>query len=851
MSASPLWTTITTSLATGGGILMRSSIVSAAICLSLIGLSTASEVEAAMRRSTHIPAQGLGPALQVLAKDHDVQVLYRTEVVGELRTGGAVGELTATEALTQLLSGTGLTYRYLDDRTVTIVPLSSSASDPVGDAAAPPATSMNSESSAPAADAHDNGALEEIIVTATKREERLMDVPLSIQAVTGQQLEKTGAVNFADYARTIAGVSFFDGGPGRAQIFMRGVSTGSDVDTGKESTVGVYIDETPVTEGSAQPDLKLYDIDRVEVLRGPQGTLYGSGSLGGTVRILTNQPDPSGYDGRIEASGSMTGQGGTNGAVNGMINVPVSGAIALRVVGYGIGNAGFLDNGYSGAKDINDEKTWGGRAALRFLASDRLDITVSGAHQRSDIGAYYQVTDHYPSLVIDESAPEPFDDHFSIGNLKLQYDAGFATLTSSTSYFDRRRHFGNDIDWFAEANYGIPRVDSPLTYDISALSEEIRLASSGEDRLNWIVGAFYVDRDDDFLQTVNVRGAPVPSDPVDFFYYSKTHSSTRQLAGFGELNYDIASNLTATVGLRVSQIDRALQSVKNGAALGGVASSADGDSNERPVTPKVNLSYKPTRDALIYIQAAKGFRVGGVNPGLPPCEPAAGCEVDVGATFGSDSLWNYELGTKLQMLDGALALTAAAFYIEWTDIQLNVDRKDGFNGFDNVGDAVSKGVELEATARLDTHVQLGGQVTYTNTELTRLDQGILGVGAAGDRLPDVPQWSSAAFLEWGTSFGSAGRFYARGDVQYVGERNSKLQSNPNNFALDAYTLANLRLGVNIGPYGASLFVNNLTDKRAQLGREILDGVRDGVPISHDRYTINRPRTFGLSLSREF
>jgi iron complex outermembrane recepter protein len=699
--------------------------------------------------------------------------------------------------------------------------------------------------------ATDTRALEEIIVTATKREERLMDVPLSIQAVTGEQLEQLGAVNFGDYARTVAGISFLDGGPGRSQIFIRGVSTGGDVDTGKESTVAVYIDETPVTEGSAQPDLKLYDIDRVEVLRGPQGTLYGSGSLGGTVRVITNQPDPSGYAGHIEASGSVTDEGGTNGAVNAMINVPLSDRAALRVVGYGINNDGFLDNGFSGAKDINDEQTWGGRAALRFQASDQLDVTLSGAHQESDIGAYYQVTDHYPDLIIDESAPEPFDDDLTIGNLKVQYDLGFAALTSSTSYFDRRRHFGNDIDWFAEAVFGIPRVDSPLTYDIESLSEELRLASDNEGPLSWVVGAYYVDRDDDFLQTVNVLGTPVASNPADNFYYATTHSNTRQLAGFGEVNYDILANLTATIGVRVSQIDRKLEALKNGIALGGVASTADGDFDESPVTPKVNISYKPSDDTLIYVQAAKGFRVGGVNPGLPPCDPNAGCEVDVGLTFASDSLWNYEVGTKVQTPGGALSLTAAAFYIKWTDIQLNVNRGDGFNGFDNVGDAESKGVELEATARVGDHVKLGGQATYTHAKLTSLDPGHEQNGAVGDRLPDVPTWSSAAYLEWSTPLAANGRVYVRGDVQYVGDRDTQLESSPGSLPLDAYTLANLRIGVNIGAYGASLFVNNLTDERAQLSRDFLEGVRDGAPITFDRYTINRPRTIGLSLSREF
>ncbi|MCO8031280.1 TonB-dependent receptor [Brevundimonas diminuta] len=696
------------------------------------------------------------------------------------------------------------------------------------------------------APAQDTSVLDEIIVTATRRNLRLSDVPLSIQAISGADLERQGAVNFADYGRTVAGVSFIDAGPGRSQIFIRGVSTGGDVDTGKESTVGVYIDETPVTEGSSQPDLKLYDIDHIEVLRGPQGSLYGSGSLGGTVRVLTNQPDFNGVSSYIQALGSSTHEGGSNGAVNGWVNLPINDKLALRAVAYTLHNDGFLDNGFSGARDINDEDTYGGRLALRFQPTEALNVVLTGLYQRSDIGAYNRVTDHFPDLVIDQSAPEPSIDQHSIVNVKVDWDLGFARLTSSTSHFDRRRRFENDIDYFLEAGFGIPRGYSPLTYEAATTSQELRLASNGEGRLQWVAGAFYLHRDDGFNQTINILGTPPAATPGGNLYYADTRLSTEQLAGFGEVSYDLSAALTATVGLRVSRTNRDTLSVRDGPALGG-RSEISGDFDETSTTPKFNLSFKPNENSLFYVQAAKGFRIGGINPGLPPC--GAGCVVPIGDTFGSDTLWNYEAGAKLNLLDRRLNVTAAAFYIDWTDIQLNVSRGDGFNGFMNAGDATTSGFEVEASGRISEHFRLGGQVTFTDAQLENLAPGVMGVAAEGDRLPDVARWNAAANAEWGTAVFDNGYVYVRGDFQYVGDRVSSL--GVASLPLEAYTLVNLRVGLEMGGFEGAIFVTNLTDERAELSRSQVAGVRDGSPIVFDRYTVNVPRTAGVSLSRRF
>ncbi|MGA7823278.1 MAG: TonB-dependent receptor, partial [Steroidobacteraceae bacterium] len=596
-----------------------------------------------------------------------------------------------------------------------------------------PVSSANSDTAADdsQSDAQGSGtgaqstALEEVTVTARKREEKAIDVPFSLQVLDEQELTQLGAVDFSDYARTVAGVSFEDKGAGRWTIFMRGVSTGSDVDTGKDSSVGIYFDELPISEDSSQPDLKLYDMDRIEVLRGPQGTLYGSGSLSGTIRMLPNQPDLIGVSGLAEGQISDTEHGGLNYATDGVLNVPVSDIAAVRVVAYKDDDDGFINNGFSGAQDINYEHTSGARAALLLKPTDKLDITLNGIYQDGGFGEYCQCTDHFPGLTLDEAEPQPFDDRYELAGLKINYDFSSAKLTAVTGYYDRRRYFQNDIDYFTGL-LGLPRAFSPLTYTSSTFTQEVRLASTGDEALSWLIGTYLEDQHGVALQSVSAAGEPVPP-PAEQLVNIDRITNNRQYAGFGEANYKLTPQLTFTAGLRVSHLYGNNTSINDGILYGGVFYN-EGPYSNTPVTPRAILSYMPNENSQIYVQASKGFRIGGVNPGLPPCLPQNGCTVDVKSTFGPDSAWNYELGTKVQAFGGRLALDADVYYIDWNNIQLNVARGDGFNGFTNVGQAAIKGFEASARTQVNSHLQLGGQFTYTDGKITELDPGVAATG---------------------------------------------------------------------------------------------------------------------------
>jgi iron complex outermembrane recepter protein len=691
--------------------------------------------------------------------------------------------------------------------------------------------------------------LEEITVTARKRAEKAIDVPFSLQVVDGKDLTQLGALDFSDYARTVAGVSFEDKGAGRYTIFMRGVSTGSDVDTGLDSSVGVYFDEIPIAEDSSQPDLKLYDMSRIEVLRGPQGTLYGSGSLSGTVRLLPNQPDLTGASGLAEGQISDTEHGGLNYAVDGVLNIPLSATTAARLVAYKDDNDGFLDNGFSGAKGINYEHTSGARAAVLFEPTDKLDITVNGIYQDGSFGEYYQVTDHFPALIIDEAEPEPFDDRYGLAGLEVNYDFGPAKLTAVTGYYDRRRYLQNDIDYFT-GELGLPRAFSPLTYTSRTITQELRLASTGEQRLTWLTGGYFEDQHAHALQSVSAAGEPVPP-PGEQLVNIDRYTNNNQYAAFGEGNYKLTHKLILTAGLRVSHLYGDNTSIDNGTLFGG-QSINQGPYSNTPVTPRLILSYRRNESSQIYVQASKGFRIGGVNPGLPPCLPQNGCTVNVKSTFGPDSTWNYELGTKMEALDGRLALDADVFYIDWRDIQLNVNRGDGFNGFMNAGQAVIKGFELTAHAQVTTHLLLGGQFTYTDGKITELGSGVAatGVVAVNNAVPAVPKFSTSGFAEWGTAFDGDGWAYVRGDISYITTRYGSFASTAP-LPLHPYALGDVRFGVNKGLYSTAIFVTNVADRRAQLAMQAYSGVHDGEPYSWLRYNVNVPRTIGFTFSRRF
>jgi outer membrane receptor protein involved in Fe transport len=847
---------------------MRLGFITAAVFLSIAQFAVADDAWAMLTKPTHIPAEPLSEALQTLAQERGFQVVYVSEQVNSKRTQGAAGDLTVAQALTQLLRGTNLTFQPVAENGMSILPLgspSARSSPPAGAApggkndsgkvwrsfsdsfrvaqgargsAAQPGEMTATAGTAPAAQFPQ---LQEVVVTASKRAELLSRVPMAIQAVTGQQLGMLEAHTFEDYAQSLVGVQFVDGGTGRDEIFIRGVAAPQGY-IGMESAVGVYLDDVPISEGSGQPDINLDDIKRVEVLRGPQGTLYGSASLGGTIRLITNRPKMNVVEGRVDAEFSGTDHGGFNPSYSAVLNLPlVQDTAAIRAVLYGRNPSGYIDNPVLGRKGVNSEDTYGGRVTLRVTPVHRLAIDLMALEQHTRQGAYNEadvVAGGQLRLIQYRAVPEPFLDSTQIYNMTAHYDADAFTVSSSTSFSRRARGISDDDSGFDFFGNGAI-TPSYQNYRAESLTQELRVSSVRTKPFSWLVGAYFDRTDDNFYQSLDSVGAAaafdLPSDNVALLYQTV---GIKQEALYGEFGYSPIEPLTVTVGLRTSRLELSSNSLRTGYLFGAVLANSD-ETTEDPVAPKLNVSYSVTPDALVYAQATKGYRIGGVNVTIEP----AGDGFMFPKSYGPDSLWNYEVGFKGAALDRRLNFDADVFYIDWKDIQLDLQHA-GYDYFANAGDAVSKGFEAQLTALATRNVQVGAEVTYTNA---RLSTTTPGVGMAGDRVPYVPQVSGSGFITI-TQDLPPGRLYEHVDVQHVGAAYTGFGES-GNFRYGDYTFTNLKVGIDAGNWSASLFARNVFNKLAQLdARTSYAGV---MGASAESITIARPRTVGVQISRSF
>ena len=841
---------------------MRTSVIATIVCFAILGISLAGEVPAAIRKPTNIPAQDLGTALRAVARERELYVIFAAQDVDGLRTAGAAGTLTPDEMFQQLLAGSGLTYRFIDDQTVTILPEHATregAGVHATDNAVVPGGKTEETSSrarfrlarvdqadaSPAAAVGQGGAntapgqLAEIVVTARKRAERLSDVPIAVQAATAEDLYQLGAHSFAEYSRTLAGVQSVEAGSGRDQIFIRGVAAPQGY-IGMESAVGVYLDDVPISEGMNQPDLNLYDIDRIEVLRGPQGTLYGSASLGGTIRIITNHPDLSTPAGSIDTELSDTKHGGSNPSYSATVNLPVvTDRAALRAVVYGRNLAGFIDDPVLGKRRVNDEDTYGGRATLRVQPTDALTMDIKAMTQHTHIGGDNFIDEVAGnSLMLDQyrNIREPFVDRSQVYNGTVVYRAAAFTVESSTSFNHRQRDVYNDFTGLNILGNGA-LTPSYQRFVAKSLTQELRLSSAEVKPFSWLIGAYFNRTRNEFFQTVDSAGAGqlfgLPSDNVAQLFQDTT---SKQRALFGEIGYTPINRLTLTGGIRVAALTLESNSLRDGLIIGAVLQNA-GSTTQHASAPKANISWKVTDGALAYVQATKGYRIGGVNATIGTLNGFV-----FPASYGPDSLWNYEVGFKGSALERRVNFDLDVFYIDWKNIQLDL-QYGGFDYFANAGNAVSRGLEAQSALQLSTSVQLGGQVTFTDAKLTSTT---VGVGQEGDRVPFVPRFAGSAFAEFGTDVGS-GRVYLRLDGQYVGTAYTGFGAT-GNFRYGGYAMTNLKLGMDRKAWRFGVFVKNIFDRRASLfAQPYLAGVVD----SAESVTVTRPRTVGAEASWQF
>jgi iron complex outermembrane receptor protein len=677
----------------------------------------------------------------------------------------------------------------------------------------------------------------DVVVTATKRSQHLQNVPIAVTALTGQVITKMGGSDLADIAGAIPGLSLESDRAGENQTYIRGISEVA----GGAPTVGIYMDEIPITTFSGeQVNIKTFDLDRIEVLRGPQGTLYGEGSEGGTIRVVTNKPNTTTFQAGLFALASTTDRGGPNGEVDGMINLPlVEDKLALRLVGLSSDYDGWITNPVIDKSHYNTNTDFTGRATLRFTPDDKTIIDLGYMHQYANSDGPSQGDIDYRDFA---GTPEPRNDRFDIYSITASRDFGFATLTSATGYFVRDSLSHNDFTSVAPILsflFGTPvnTADIIRPNNQRAFTEEVRLVSDpGAGPLAWTIGGFYKNDNIDIANTAQTS----PVLPASVFTLNVDDTSS-QYAVFGEGDYALTNQLHLIAGVRYFDEDRNTNSAVGGLlplALSGTGfSGLKQTASTSQVTPKLSLNYKITDDALVYATASSGFRAGDINPYafLFPGAPTS---------FGPEHLWNYEFGAKTSWLDKRLVVNLAVYYIDWQNVIIDADAPNALFGYSvNGGDAHSDGVELEVTAVPVQGLTLSFAGDYNEAKIDSVSKAGAGVLAApGATLPFAPRYKLYGGAEYDFPV-LDGSWTGRGriDVSYNGLTYSAVSNLPATIN-QPYTTVNLRVGISRDRLDLSLFADNVGDVRGELV-----SLDNGTNES----TLIRPRTVGVSVSKQF
>lgn len=661
--------------------------------------------------------------------------------------------------------------------------------------------------------------IEEIVVTATKRATTFQEVPFSLNVQTEQDIQRTGASNIEELSRNIAGLTVQNLGPGQSQVAIRGVSAGQIVrdQPGVKEQVGIYLDESIVSLSLFTPDFDLYDLNRVETLRGPQGTLFGAGSVGGTIRYITNQPELDVTEGSFEADVNTLEDGGVGGHAKGMINLPLGDMAALRLVAYTNIYPGFIDGRMRDGRvdeDVNDGNNSGVRAMLKIQPNSALSITPRIVYQEIDTDGFNrrEVFNLYANPHTSPPTPlgkreqfllldEKFKDETLLADVTVEADFGMFDLTSVTSYTNREILASRDASALAgsvSVDLGFPEAAVWLpsnladTTDLEQITQELRLSSTIGNRIDWLFGVFYADTERKYAQRLPTPGYDAFIDATlgtgvaaatlngyvitDSPYNSDLPYDIEQIAVFGEVSIDVTDALRLVVGGRYYDFkeQRTFYS-------GGLFSNGDLQTDKTKsdgFKPRALASFDISDNITLSAQAAQGFRLGGVNDPLN----ATLCTGADLATFGGfqsysdETMWNYEVGVKAAF-NQRVSLQLAAFYADIEDLQVTLDAGSCSSRISfNVEDAHSTGLEFELRVRPTDRLELGlaGSVVESefDSTVTDNDGNVIGGVEDGNRLASVPEFQMSGNVTYTvpTRLFKGADFFVHGTIQHVGDR---------------------------------------------------------------------------------
>lgn len=710
--------------------------------------------------------------------------------------------------------------------------------------------------------------IEEIVVTATRREERLVDVPAPVTVIVPDQLQSSGAKDLGDYLFAQPGVNYNKTGtPGRGEVTMRGVSTGQLT----TPVVGVYVDDVPIgsalafADGEEAFDQRLLDLDRIEVLRGPQGTLFGVSALGGALRYITEDATLDGFSGTAFADLSVTKEGGFNTTVSSAVNLPAGENVALRVSGFYTRDGGYVDAiGPEGGEDVNDGDVYGGRLSLLLAPTDRFEVRLNAQIQKTEYdGLSFVDVDPETlaptigdltagNLLFDETQ----DFETQLYSLNLNYHLGFADLISITAYQDKsilRRQDFSDTGIFFGAFFEpffppvIATVDNRFS-EVQKWTQEIRLVSDNDGPIQWQGGVFFTTEDGRLAQNLvqTYEGGIVANGtnfPLFFGPDSGFETDYQEIAGYLTVDWAVTDYLTLTGGVRVARNEIDVLQLNDG-FFAGVPNNGS-STDETPVTFLFTARYAATDESNIYARVASGYRAGGPNVGLvDPTSPTGVAQSP--PTYESDTLINYELGYKGASFDGRLTIDGSLYWIEWSDIQQSISTGNftAFTG--NAGEARIRGAELGVIALPTDIVSVGGTLSYINAEVTEVSPIATVAVSDGDRLPGSAEWQGTLFVQLDGNLGQYPAF-VRAEQTFLGDRLSAFVASGTAIRLPDFETTDFSAGISFDRFDLGIYVRNITDERGVLG-----ALPPDVPgLFPANATYVRPRTIGATVSVEF
>lgn len=796
-----------------GWTMLRAGLVASALALAV----AVEPVQAQARAfSFDIPAETLSEALRDYGEATGQQIIFTEDLVGGLRSPALRGTFDADAALQRLLVGSGLRMERTPAGAIMIV-----RSNP---AVAPAQTG--------AAASDDQLTIEEIIVSATKREEPVRRISGSVSAFDEAGLEALGAERFADYLTRTPGVVFNQSVPGNSAAVIRGVSTTTGI-AQAQGTTGYFINDVPLTDpfySSGIPDIDTFDVDNISVLRGPQGTLFGSASLGGAITYQAAKPDLTRFDAHVRASVKSTSGGDTSYGGKAMLNVPLAtGVFGVRAVLDYRQDGGYVDNVGTGRDDANETQVRGGRLLATLALAEGTTVNYLFLQQTNDTDDAGFIEPAVGRYEKNTALDERFEYRTRIHHLRLDQELSFGTLTATAARHEKK--FSGTQDF---SNL-LPPTLAPAAFLEPGTSEgntfEVRLASPVGPRFEYLIGAFHDATDESIVnQLVAPAAAPVFGDAT--LLDATVSIEGEESALFGEATWHFSDQWKAALGGRYFETRLSTNIAQSGPLIGG-SSVVSGRSSESGFSPKVSLTWSSGDDLLVYGLVSKGFRFGGPNLAVDP-------DFAIPGEFKSDSLVNYELGVRSNLDGRRLQLDGAVFYIDWSDIQVTLSTPNGFTYTDNAGKARNYGFEGVATFRPSRSLTLQGNVTWLDSQLATDFVSGTAIVPKGRTLPGAAEWQIADSALY-TFMDSAMLPSVAFSHRYISTAPGALVPSPQQQG--GYNLFDMRLSATIAGVGVSAFVENINDERG-----VTQAVTNNRGVSE---YIVRPRTYGMTFDYRF